>query len=186
MPAAVRSQRFLTLPALLACLLLGGCSDWSRYSTKTDEAYCGSVTLASEFREGLSPRVQLRLTLDADALDLGEPAGQLTTNEELDDGAPPRHLLDHAELRPIAPLAHDALSRLEFGEGRERNVVYAVSPSDPEANTLLAIVSLRSDDQVEVRLLRPGGDLPASDVDSGRRSIFGVFPMSRKKGTCGF
>jgi hypothetical protein len=172
--------------ALLAGLLLGGCSDWSRYSTKSGEAYCGAVTVASEFREGLSPRVQLRLTLDAEALELGEPAGQLTTREDLGDGSPPRHLLDHAELRPIAPLAHDPLSRLDFGEGRERNAVYAVSPSDPDASALLAIVSLKSDDQVEVRLLRPGGDAPPSATDPGRRSIFGVFPLARRAGTCGF
>lgn len=185
MPAAVRSP-LLPLPALLACLLVGGCSDWSRYSTKRGEAYCGSVTLASQFREGLSPRVQLRLTLDADALEVGEAAGRLTTHEELGDGSPPRRLLDHAELRPIAPLAHDPLSRLEFGDGRERNAVYAVSPSDPEASALLAVVSLKSDGQVEVRLLRPGDDPSASDVDPGRRSIFGVFALTRQEGTCGF
>lgn len=183
MPVAVRST-LLASPALLACLVLGGCSDWSRYSTKSGEAFCGSVTLASEFREGLSPRVQLRLTLDAEALELGEPAGQLTTHEELDDGSPPRRLLDHAELRPIAPLAHDPLSRLEFGEGRERNAVFAVSPSDPEAGALLAIVSLKSDDQIEVRLLRPGRD--AAETDRGKRSIFGLFPLTRREGTCGF
>lgn len=170
----------------VAAIAAGGCTDFSRFSTADGEAYCGSVTLANEFREGLSPRVRMRLELDADALDRGEPAGKLSTFEDLGDDEPPRRLLDDATLRPIAPLAHDPLSQLEFGEGRDKNAMFAVSPSDPDAATLLAIVSLESDGNVEVRLLRPGADAPAAEIPAGRRGLFGLFPLTRQNGKCGF
>jgi hypothetical protein len=59
-----------------------------------------------------------------------------------------------------------------------------VTPSEPGAESLLAFLSLRSDDEVEVRLVRAGSD--AADVDEGRRPIYGMFLLSRREGTCGF
>ena len=189
-PRAVTPGAVLRRAALAATLLAtsAGCDDLSRFSTAPGEAYCGSVTLGSAFRAGLSPRVQMQLEIDAAALDGPEPPGTLSTYEAALDDQPERRLLDRAPLRPIAPLAHDALSRLEFGEGRERNAIFAVSPTDPAAEGLLAIVSFQSDDAIEVRLLRPGaeatagGDAPPAE----RRLIFGVFRLSRRDGGCGF
>ncbi|MCC6556492.1 MAG: hypothetical protein IT372_26330 [Polyangiaceae bacterium] len=170
-------------------LAAAGCDDLSRFSTADGEAYCGSVTLASGFRTGLSPRVQMRLTLDATALDGTEPPGLLSTYEAADETHPERRLLDRAPLRPIAPLANDPLSHLEFGDGRERNAIFAVSPVDPAAESMLAIISLQTDDSIEVRLLRPGaprdeatGDPPPAE----RRQIFGMFRLTRRPNECGF
>jgi hypothetical protein len=175
------------LLALAPLAALAGCDDWSRFSTAPGEAYCGSITLGAAFRAGLSPRVQMRLELDASKLDRGEPPGTLSTYEAADASTPERRLLDGAALRPIPPLAHDPLSHLEFGEGRERNLLYAVSPADPAAEALLAVLSLRSDDSVEVRLLRPGAPaVEGSTVPEARRGIFGMFPLDRQAGTCGF
>ncbi|WP_438000179.1 hypothetical protein WMF26_10185 [Sorangium sp. So ce185] len=165
-----------------------GCDDVSRFSTADGEAYCGAITLGGAFRAGLSPRVQMRLSLDADALDGPEPPGALWTYEAPDGAAPERRLLDGAPLRPIGALAHDPLSRLEFGEGRERNAIYAVSASDPAAEPLLAILSLRTDASVEVRLLRPGREplAPGAAQAEGERQVFGNFRLTRRTGTCGF
>lgn len=165
-----------------------GCEDLSRFSTGPGEAWCGSVTLGGAFRTGLSPRVQMGLTLDAGALDGPESPGVLSTYEAATEDLPERRLLDRAELRVIGPLAHDALSGLTFGEGRERNAMFAVSPADPAAEGLLAIVSLRSDDEVEVRLLRPGAVPTEGEAEVGaeRRQIFGVFRLTRREGGCGF
>lgn len=178
----------LPLAMLLALGAHAGCDDVSRFSTADGEAYCGAVTLGSAFRAGLSPRVQMRLTLDASELDGPEPPGALSTYEPPSEGTPERRLLDEAALRPIAALGHDPLSRLEFGDGRERNAVYAVSASEPGAESLLAILSLRSDESVEVRLLRPGQEpLPSGEpLPPGQRQIFGVFRLTRRSGTCGF
>jgi hypothetical protein len=175
--------------ALLASVAFGaGCDDTSRFSTADGEAYCGAITLGSAFRTGLSPRVQMRLELNAAALDGPDPAGTVSTFEAADGASPERRLLDGAALRQIAPLAHDPLSRLELGDGRERNAVYAVSASEPGAESLLAVLSLRTDDSVEVRLLRAGAEpLPSGEAPpAGQRQIFGVFRLTRRTGTCGF
>ncbi|WP_437985239.1 hypothetical protein [Sorangium sp. So ce117] len=165
-----------------------GCDDLSRFSTADGEAYCGAITLGGAFRAGLSPRVQMRLTLDADALDGPEPPGALWTYEAPDGATAERRLLDGAPLRPIGALAHDPLSRLEFGEGRERNAIYAVDASEPEAESMLAVLSLRTDASVEVRLLRPGrAPLAPGEADAaGQRQVFGNFRLTRRTGTCGF
>ncbi|MBK9265780.1 MAG: hypothetical protein IPM54_39080 [Polyangiaceae bacterium] len=158
------------------------CDDFSRFSTRPDEAYCGAITLGSAFRAGLSPRVQMRLELDADALDGPDSPGRVSTFEAPTSELPARRMLDEAILRPIPPLAHDPLSRIEMGEGRERNAVYSVSPREPTATAMLAFLSLRSDEGIEVRLLRPG----TNEDDDHRKLIFGLFSLAKREGSCGF
>jgi len=172
----------------LACV---GCNDLDRFSTGNNEAYCGRITLGSAFREGFSPRVQLRLELDAANLDGPESPGRLSTYEAEDEATPERRILTNAALSVIQPLQHDPMSQLSFGEGRERNVVYGLQPDDDEAESVLAVLSMRADDSVEVRLIRagrsPSGDAATNDdVPEGRRRLFGLFPLTRKNGDCGF
>jgi hypothetical protein len=179
----VTKRSFVAFAAVTSFAMVG-CTDMSRYSTAPDESWCGSVTLGSVFRQGLSPRVQMRVQLDATKLDANESAGTISTFEAADGDAKPTRLLDEAELRALAPLAHDPLSRLSFGDGRERNAIFAVTPKDPAAESLLAIISLKTDDAVEVRLLRAG--VKGDDAPAGRTPIFGVFPLARSPGRCGF
>jgi hypothetical protein len=174
---------------LLPLALLGaglGCTDLDHFSTGQGDAYCGSVTLGGSFRTGLSPRVQMRLRLDASALDGPGAPGTISTFESADT-EPERRLLTSAELRRLPAMDNDPLSRPEFGDGRIRNWIFAVTPVDPEAESMVAVLSLRADDTVEVRLLRPG-KAPVGDevVPPGRRPIFGIFPLTRQVGTCGF
>jgi hypothetical protein len=126
----------------------------------------------------------MRLQFDADALDGPDSPGRVSTFEAPTSELPERRMLDEALLRPIPPLAHDPLSRVEMGEGRERNAVFAVSPRDPAAAGMLAFLSLRSDDGIEVRLLRPGTD--AGVEDDHRKLIFGLFSLVKREGSCGF
>ena len=169
------------LLAFLGLLTLS-CNDLDRFTTEAGQAYCGQVSLGSAFREGFSPRVQMRLTLDVTALESGGVPGYLTTYDSGLEEEP--KLLDTAPLRQIAPLNHDPLAQLEFGDGRDRNFIFAVSPSTPSAESLVAFVSLRSDDQVEVRLLRAGEG--GENVATGRSPLFGVFVLERRDGACGF
>lgn len=173
---------------MVAAVLGAGCDDLGRFSTGEGEAYCGVVTLAGAFRTGLSPRVQMRLTLDASALDGSDSPGVLSTFEAADETHEEQRLIDNAPLRPIAALAHDPLSHLEFGDGRERNAIFAVSPADPEAESMVAIVSLQTDDAIEVRLLRPGAaeDASGEAPPAERRAIFGMFRLTRQSNNCGF
>jgi len=182
----VRSALGLAVVAWVGAHALG-CDDVGRFSTAPGESYCGSVTLAGEFRMGLSPLVQMRLKLDANAIDGTDPPGTIATFEASDGSSPERRLFVNANLRPIPPMIQDPLSQLEFGESREKNRIFAVSPADPAAESMIAVVSLKSDDQVEVRLLRGGSvDPTGAAVPDGRRPIFGVFPLARQDGECGF
>lgn len=172
-------RRGAALALALAAVGLG-CDRVDRFTLEAGEQYCGQITLGGVFRDGLSPRVQMRLGLDVAAAEAGLSGGTISTYDfGLDEGE--QRLLDEAVLRPIAPVQHDDLSLLEFGEGRERNFLYAVSAANPEAEGVLAVVSLRSDDRVEVRLLRPG--TPEADARA-RRPLFGLFVLSRQPGPC--
>jgi hypothetical protein len=170
--------------AVVASVASAGCEDFDRFSTDSNEAYCGAITLGSAFRAGLSPRVQMRVHLDADKLDAPESPGRLSTYEAPTEDIPARRLLEEASLRPIPPLAHDPLSHFEMGDGRERNAVFAVTPRDPTAAGLLAFLSLRTDQSIEVRLLRPGTGVAGEGDD--RKLIFGLFSLVRREGSCGF
>lgn len=181
-----------TKAGLLALAALGGtaCEDLGDFSTEPGQAYCGSITLGGSFRTGFSTRVQMRLELDAGLLD--DPAaspGTLATFEAADDVSPERRLIDGAALRPIPPLHHDALSHADLGDSRERTAMFAVSPAAADSEAMLAVLSLRSDDRVEVRLVRPGAPEPAdeaAEVAEGRRMLFGLFVLDRKDNRCGF
>jgi hypothetical protein len=162
-----------------------GCNDLDRFTTGDHEAYCGSITLSNRFREGLSPKVQMRLRLDGAALDGVASPGTLSTFEAPDEeGLAGQRLLDESPLRVIEPLTHDPLSDLEFGEGRDKNALLGVSPADPEGESIVAVLSLKADDNVEVRLIRPGSE--AEDAPPERRALFGLFPLTRQDGDCGF
>ena len=183
-----------TLSTALAAFALvgGGCGDLERFTTAKPEAYCGAITLGGFFRTGFSPRVQMRLRLDASQIDGASPAGTLSTYEAAVSGLPEQRLLDEVPLRHVPALGDDPISHLEFGEGRLRNAMFAVTPSATDGGvpgeSILAVVSLKSDDSVEVRLIRPGaapvGDAP---VPSGHGPLFGLFPLTRQVvGSCGF
>lgn len=167
------------LSLLLApAFLLAACADVTRFSTKPGEAYCGSVIAGPFVRSGFGPGVRMRMSFDADRMN--SSPGSLST----DDG-----LLTDAPMRPIPQLSHDPLSTLQFGEQRDKNLVYVVTPTKPSSGpSLLAVVSLLHDGGAEVRLLRGAPPLPGTTAiaDTEGESIFGVFPLQRESGTCGF
>ena len=159
--------------SLLAPLVFVGCQDVDDYSTKPDESYCGSVVEGPFVRDGFAPEVRLRLTFDAAAISSGP--GMVTT----DDG-----LFTEAKLTPIPQIFHDQLSTLSFGEGRKRSMLYAVTPTRVQGGApLTAVVSLMDGGNVEVRIFR-AGDASQTDTPSLAASYFGVFPLTRQKGTC--
>ena len=182
-----RWLRLLNGSAVVAgTLVVSGCNTLDSFTTAPGEAYCGQITLGNAYRMGFSPRVQLRLRFDAGTISNGASPGTLSSYDSGGSTAEPVRLLDESALRPIPPLSHDPLSQLEFGDGREKNLIYAISPTDPQAEGLLAVVSLRSDDLVEVRLIRPGATTGGTELASGREQLFGVFLLERRDGDCGF
>jgi hypothetical protein len=174
--AIPRAAAWAAIP--LAAAVLTGCRDLSRYSTGPGEAYCGNVVERGFIRAGFPASASVRLTFDADLIE-GSP-GTISDSSGLLVGAP---------LRPIPQLAHDALSTLDFGQGRDKNLVYVVDPADPARGpAILAVLSLLQDGDAEVRLLRgaptlDGGAAPDGDGEP----LFGVFtPLRKQTGSCGF
>ena len=151
----------------LALLLGASCKDVSDYSTAPDESYCGSIVQGPFVRANFEPDVQMRLRFDGTALDTAP--GSLTTS----DGR-----LHDSALGVVTQVFNDPLSTLQFGEGRRRNLLYTVVPRDGSPS-LLVVLSLMDSGDMEVRLVRgPAGD-------GGPPAVFGIFPLQRRKGTCG-
>lgn len=182
----LRRARVRALLPLLALASLG-CRDLSRFDTEGEEAYCGAMVSSPLFQEGFvpagPPRLQMSLTLDTDSL--SSRPGEIST-DDADYGlcsADGRPLIDRAPLRAIEELSHDALSSLEFGDGREHNFFAWVDSTCQ--GTLLAVLSLMSDGKVEVRLLKPAA-LPPPDAPPDRKPGFALFTLERDSDGCDY
>lgn len=176
----------MRLALALAALAALGCQDVDRFDTEDGAAYCGSMISAPEFNEALTPagvpsRLRLRLELDTDALTTRP--GTLTSDDTEGGLCSPASLFDQAPLRAIPEMFHDPLSSFEFGDGREHNFFAWVDSTCQ--GTVLAVVSLMQNDDVEVRLLKPAAD-PAEGATPAERPGFGVFILKRRNSGCGF
>lgn len=202
----------LTIPflaiALAPCSL--GCTSLDRFDTDGNAAYCGSMVGSPAFHEGIlpdgvRPALRMRMKLDIDALrertsraygnsesgarNETRPSqtvvvGNIATDDE--DGlcaSEGMALFDNSALRAIPELDHDPLSTLEFGDGRDYNF-FAWADSTCQG-TMLAVVSLMRNDDIEVRVLKPA-TLPPADAQAESRPGFGLFTLSRRDEGCGF
>jgi hypothetical protein len=154
------------LAIVLGALSLCACSDLDRYGTRQDEAWRGTVVSSRFVRRGFDTLPTLELApLDLENTTSGP--GRITTS----DGT-----FADAALLPIAAAEYDALGSLDLGAGR-RSFLYLVAISGgPHAGELaMAVLSLREDDTVELRLVRGTGADPEGD------DLYGVFPLTRQK-----
>ena len=164
-----------------------GCDAPSSYTTAPGESFCGAVTTSSTFRAGVAAGARMRLTLDAAKLDGESTPGSAWTFEAATGGAPARRLVDGAPLRRIPALENDPLSMPDLGGGRDHTRLFALTPSTAGEDPLVAVLSLRSDDGVEVRLLRPGLEGTGTGAPPpGQQSLFGLFVLYKQGGACGF
>ena len=169
------------LCAIAALLGLGACKDIDRFSTEPYESYCGKIVSASIVRRSFSEMMCMRLTFDG--RHVNERPGKLWT----DDG-----MFANTPLRTIPELSHDPLLTFTFGEGREKNLLFAADPVEADRGPAVTVViSLMHSGDAEVRLLRGagGGPEPPPAADGGTSidgpALFGVFaPLRRRKGTC--
>jgi hypothetical protein len=166
--------------ALAAVFILAGCKDLDEFSTGPDESYCGKIVTAAIVRRAFSSFLCMRMTFDTQHA--ADRPGFLWTDDGMFKASP---------LRPLPELSNDPLLLYSFGDGREKNFLYAVDPSDPERGPgVMAFISLMHSGGAEVRLLRgaPGGN-GVSTPDGGTTcdgpALFGVFaPLERKSGSC--
>lgn len=157
-----RSSSSLSATALAVCgtLSLLGCRDLDSFDSKPGQAYCGAIIGQPQFQSGFikqdqPPSLELGLILDIDRLT--SIPGTLTSNDALNGmcsapGAPQR-LFDSKPLRAIPEVDHDVLSALTFGEGHVHDFFAWVDSSCQ--GTMLAVVSLMKNNQVELRLFKP-------------------------------
>jgi len=173
------------LPAALVFALATaslGCQSVDRYTTGPGESYCGEVTAAAAFSTGLAAGARMRMTLDASLFDGDASPGTVWTLEPAAGATPARKLVDGAPLRRIPSLSSDPLATPDLGGGRDHTRIFALTAAAGES-PLLGAVSLRSDDAVEVRLLRPGLD---GAQPAGQAPLFGLFTLTKQAGSCGF
>jgi len=157
--------RCATLIGLLATA--PACSNLDRFDTGTEEAYCGSIIGEDFVLEGLASNLELELSIDTGRLE--SRPGRITSRDAEGGPCAPEPLFDDAQLRTSSKIQADPLSTLDFGTGREHNF-FAWADSSCQG-TFLNVVSLMHDGNVELRLLKPGGD------DEG--PAFGVFALER-------
>jgi hypothetical protein len=169
-------RRPVGLAPFFVLVALGGCRDIDRFSTRNGDYYCGQIVDAQFVRRGFQTAdagsLWMRLTLDTNRIN--DAPGAVSTN----DG-----LLVNAPLRPLPELANDPLWTLTFGEGREKNFIFAIDPSNPAGGpSIMAFVSLMHSGDAEVRLIR-GAPIPGAAPDAGGMdgaALFGVFaPLQR-------
>jgi hypothetical protein len=184
----VRSQGTYLLGALSA-LAAVGCHKLDGFDTKPGDAYCGTIIAAPPvfqdgfLSEGQPPNLALALTIDTGKLS-SEP-GILRSNDTLTGlcSSASQPLFRDAPLRAIPEVDHDVLSTLTFGEGHEHDFFAWVDSTCQ--GTLLSLVSLMKNDQVELRLFKPA-HLPPENAAPADRPGFAVFHLQVQKGGCGF
>jgi hypothetical protein len=168
--------------AWLAAASTLGCNSIDRFDTSGNDAYCGSVVAANfirttEAEDGFDRTLRARLEIDASAL--STVPGVLTTDDGDDGPCANAPTFDAAPLLVTPELLHDPLSQLAFGDAQDHNLVTWVESTC--RGYMLAVVSLRADDRVELRLLKP----PEAG-SAAPRPAFALFTMSRRRQDCGF
>ena len=175
----------------LAAFALGAlvsCRSLERFNTQPPAAYCGAIVGTPPFNigfipTGAPPNLELGLRIDIDALTT--LPGSLSSNDATSGFCKPAPLFDQAPLRAIPEIMHDALSQADLGEGHQ-HTFFAWVDSTCEGS-MLAVVSLLTNGAVEVRLLRPGPDLPPmANEDVSKGPGFALFYLQRRDTGCGF
>ncbi|MEP7052355.1 MAG: hypothetical protein ABJB12_18455 [Pseudomonadota bacterium] len=178
-----RAPRWLALFGACAAF---GCHNLDGFDTKNGDAYCASILRQPAFQDsfqptGHPPDLQLALTLDTSKL-TSEP-GHLRSNDAVGGLCGDRPLFQEAPLRAIPEVDHDVISALSFGEGHEHDFFVWVDSTCQ--GTLLGVVSLLKNDQVELRLFKPAHK-PAPDAPPDQSPGFAVFHFYAQKGGCDF
>jgi len=164
---------------LVAALPLAGCRDLSGFSTHGD-SFSGGVTNTGVDLAGVDASTTLCLTLDTDHLQ--DAPGSIWTSDDRFHAVP---------MRPVPQIWSDPLSTLQFGQGREKNLVYVARAStafgDGNGDDVFVVLSLMQGGDIEARLLR-GAPMLAADggKSAAQTTVFAVFDTKRQSGPCSF
>jgi len=192
----VMTSRFALLFASLVALSSAlSCRNLDRFDTRGNAAFCGDLVSGPSFHDGFIPAGQpavlrMKLTLDTSQIssfaeNKGAFPGHLTSND-IDTGlcsANGQALFESSPLRAIPQVDHDTISTLTFGEGHDEDF-FGWTDSTCQG-TMLALVSLLRNGDVELRLFKPA-PLPEPDAGPEKRPGFGLFYLQRNDKGCGF
>jgi hypothetical protein len=186
----VEASRRLALSLAIAALSGKslGCRSLERFDTDPPAAYCGAIVGTPLFHEGFVPTgapPTLSLKLDIDTSSLHDRPGTLTSDDSATGlcSDKQRPLFEGASLRAIPQLANDALSQADFGEGHDHDLFAWVDSTCQ--GTMLAVMSFLKNDDIELRLLKPAPDPPAT-AGPERRPGFALFYLKRQSSGCAF
>ena len=156
--------------------IFAGCRNESRFSTGNGH-YEGQVVSGTFVRANVVDGTLMCLTLDTNNLQ-GSP-GIISSSDGRFTSTP---------LRQIPQIWQDPLSTLQFGEGREKNLIYMAAPQAttvPERADVTVVLSLMDSGDTEVRLVRGAPpDVSAGNATSLPSAIFGVFTLTQRAGPC--
>lgn len=181
------------------------CRNLNRFDTREGGAFCGDLVSGPSFHEGFIPKgepsvLRVRLTLDTsqissfsdvtqhaddDAAPVTPIPGRLTSADKaagLCSGSG-QALFENAPVRAIPQVDHDQISTLTFGEGHDEDFFAYVDSTCQ--GTMLAVVSLLRNGDVELRLFKPAA-LPAPGAGPDKRPGFALFYLRRNDSGCGF
>lgn len=180
---------------LLPLLLGVGCRSVERFDTRPGAAYCGSLVgqgvISTGFEEsgweGSAGQQTLSLTLNTAEMfrSGGVPAVVTSHDAAFGPCGPDQPLFQRAEARTLGAALGDRLSAMRLNEDHEEDIVTFVDSTC--SGSMVAILSLIKNGDVEVRLLRPapansGADIATPDA-TGR---FGLFELKKIEKGCGF
>jgi hypothetical protein len=184
------------LQASLIVLASFSCRNVSRFDTRGEEAYCGSLVSGPAFHAGFvptgePPNLRLKLTLDTSQLaSLSQTTpvllGALTTDDAergICASETQQPMFRSAPLRAIPEVHHDAVSTLSFGDGHDEDL-FAWADSTCQG-TMLALISLLRSGDVELRLFKPA-PLPPPDAGPEQQPGFALFYLKRNDQGCDF
>lgn len=190
------NQASMTFGWTVSILAGIGCHSSDRFDTRTGEMYCGSLVgqsaISTGFEElgweGTSNKPTLALTLKTAEFYKrdGVPA-VMTSNDAAFGPCKPTHaLFEQAKVRTLGAALGDRLSSMRLNDDHEEDLVTYVDSTC--SGSMVGILSLVKNGDVEVRLLRPAPSPATSDpaLAETDKARFGLFLLSKSKTDCGF
>lgn len=173
---------------LVAALCSLSCRNLDRFDTTGDPAFCGEMVSGPSFHDGFiaagqPQRLGLKLELDTSQLtrfadNKTSLPGKLTSDDDVQGLCGDRALFEDAQLRSIPQVNHDSLATLSFGEGHDEDFFAWVDSSCE--GTLVSLVSLLRNGNVEVRLFKP------APFDPDKTPGYALFYLTRNDKGCDF
>jgi hypothetical protein len=191
----MRSRALLLLASVGSAFLALSCRSLDRFDTRGDAAFCGDLVGGPSFHDGFVPAgepsvLRMKLTLDTSQISSfaenknARPGGLSSNDVDIGLCSPGgQALFESSPLRAIPQVDHDTISTMTFGEGHDEDF-FAWTDSTCQG-TMLAVVSLLRNGDVELRLFKPA-PFPEPDAGPDKRPGFALFYMRRNDKGCGF